>query len=320
MKFKKHGPILTARNRKDIGAIFNCAAIEKEGVIYLLPRVIEKGYKKRKEGGFDKYISTIHIAESENGKNFNLSQKPFLAPDAPYDKYGCEDPRVAKLGDRYFITYTALSAPAYSGKGWRIGLASTKDFSNIKKHGILGPNTEDKNAVIFPGVIKGKIVALHRIEPEIQIIYFNNKEDLTSNKNPNFWKAYLERMERYTVLKRKYKWERVKIGAGPPPIKTEKGWLLIYHGVDAEEIYRAGAVLLDLTDPEKIIARSPLPILEPTEDYEKKGDVPSVVFPTGAVVRKEELFLYYGAADQRCCLATCSLKELINFLLKKGKR
>ncbi len=320
MEFKKHGPVLTAEIKDNFGVIFNCGAAEYKDKIYLLPRVIEKGYKKRKKGGYDKYISKVYLAESDDGKNFKISKNPFLSPGENYDKYGCEDPRVTKLKDRFFITYTALSRPAYSGKGKRIGLASTKDFSEIKKHGIMGPNIEDKNTVIFPETIKRKVVVLHRAEPEIQIIFFDSIEDLIANKTAGFWESYLENIEDHLFLKREYKWETAKIGAGPPPIKTEKGWLLIYHGVDSEEVYRAGVVLLDLKDPQKIIARSPTPILEPSEDYEKEGHVPFVVFPTGAVIKGGDLFLYYGAADEKCCLATCNLEKLIDFLLKKRNK
>jgi beta-1,2-mannobiose phosphorylase / 1,2-beta-oligomannan phosphorylase len=108
----------------------------------------------------------------------------------------------------------------------------------------------------------------------------------------------------------------LKVGAGPPPIKTKHGWLLIYHGVDNDHVYRAGAALLDLKDPGKVLGRTTQPILEPKEPYEKNGDVNNVVFPTGASVRDAKLFVYYGAADKVCCVATADLENLVDHVLK----
>jgi len=118
------------------------------------------------------------------------------------------------------------------------------------------------------------------------------------------------------LLKPEQDWEHLKIGAGPSPIKTKKGWLLIYHGVSSDKIYRAGAALLDLNDPRKVIARTKEPLLEPVEDYEKIGDVNNVVFPTGTVIIDNKLLLYYGGADRVCCVASANIDELIEHILK----
>ena len=107
----------------------------------------------------------------------------------------------------------------------------------------------------------------------------------------------------------------MKIGAGVPPIKTEKGWLVIYHGVNENHVYSAGAMLLDIKEPTKILGRTRTPILSPEEQYELKGDVNNVVFPTGACILDNTLFVYYGAADKVCCLATIELKEILDYLL-----
>lgn len=115
-------------------------------------------------------------------------------------------------------------------------------------------------------------------------------------------------------------WEGRKIGAGPPPIKTEAGWLLIYHGVDPNHVYRARAALLDLEEPWKVIARTPEPILEPEEEYEREGDVPNVVFPEGTAVVGDQLFVFYGAADKVCCVASARLDELISDDLAGGEK
>ncbi len=131
----------------------------------------------------------------------------------------------------------------------------------------------------------------------------------------DFWSKYRASLDDFTVMRPQFEWEAKKIGAGAPPIKTEEGWLLIYHGKDDENVYRAGAALLDLEDPSKVIARSPEPILEPEEEYERVGDTPNVVFPEGAIVMGDTLYLYYGAADTCCCLATARLGELLDYLL-----
>jgi len=317
MELERHGIVLEPED--DIGAMFNPGAVICDGDIYLFPRVIRKGYKKKKSGkGYKNYVSEIWIAKSSNGINFKLL-RPLIKPDTSYDRYGCEDARVTKLENLYFITYTALSFPAFSGRGYRVGLALTENFREISKYPI-GPDVNDKNAAIFPEKINEKIALLHRIKFNIYVAYFDNLEQLKKNHSEKFWKKYLEELERYLVLKREFEWESRKIGSGPPPIKTKEGWLLIYHGVDKDGIYRVGASLLELEDPRKVLARLPVPILEPEKDYEKNGDVPNVVFPTGAVVKNGKLFIYYGAADKRCCLACCKFDELLDYLLKYGKK
>jgi predicted GH43/DUF377 family glycosyl hydrolase len=308
MKLEREGIVFEPRD--DIKLIFNPGAIQHKDRIYLLPRII-------KRDKYDKYISEIWIAESRNGKNFKLLG-PLIKPDKPYDKLGCEDARIIKLDKEYFITYTTLSHPACSGKGRRIGLVTTKDFKTIIKHGVIGPDRNDKNCVIFPEKTGGKIALLHRIKFDIYMMYFNNIEQLKKNYNKKFWEKYLGESNKYLVLKRKFEWESKKIGAGPPPIKTKEGWLLVYHGVDKNKIYRISAALLELSNPQKVIARSLKPILEPKLSYEKKGDVPNVIFPTGTIVKSRKLFIYYGAADKRCCLVSCNLDDLVSYLLKQN--
>lgn len=316
MKLKKQGIVLEPKGK--IGAIFNCGAIEYQGYVYLLLRVVKKGYTKKKDGhGYDNYISEIWLAKSKDGKNFTLSDEPVIKPDKPYDIKGCEDPRITKLNDEYFITYTALSEPAFSGKGGRIGLASTKDFQTVTKHGIIGPDVNDKDAVIFPEKINGKIGVLHRIEPDIQIVYFDNVEQVKRNHDSKFWEQYINELDKYVVLSKKYWWESLKIGAGVPPIKTKEGWLLIYHGVDKNRIYRVGAALLDLDNPQKVIARSSEPISGPEPEYKEIYDVPNVKFPQGVIIKGEELYIYSGLNDKFCWLETCNLNELIDFLIKQ---
>jgi predicted GH43/DUF377 family glycosyl hydrolase len=196
-----------------------------------------------------------------------------------------------------------------------VGLASTDDFRTFRKHGVVIPSYQDKDAVIFPQLVGGRIAMLHRVAPNIQIVCFDEWQQVV-NPGEGFWSRYSASLDEHTIMKPRYDWETVKIGAGPPPIRTDAGWLLIYHGVDGGHVYRSGAALLDLEDPRRVIARSASPILEPQEDYERVGDVPNVVFPVGAVVLDGVLHVYYGGADRCCCLATVALDECVEYLLR----
>jgi len=306
--FKRYekNPIISSKRN----AIFNAGAVYN-GKVHLLPRVA-KGRPGEKN-----YVSSIMYASSYDGKNVKL-HKPFLEPNGEeIGKDGFEDARISERNGKYYITCTGVcynDCDAY----YRPVLAITKDFSSIEWYGWVGPEIKNKNMVIFPE--NEKIRALLRIEPNIQIIEFEDEEQLMKNKIN--WDRYLNNLDSYIVLERENEWESEKIGVGPPPMKTEKGWLLIYHGVDRNRVYRAGVALLDLENPKKVIARSKYPVLEPSEEYEKNGDVPNTVYPTGAFIKKEKIngkedhviYLYYGAADRYCCLATCRLNDMIDFL------
>lgn len=322
LKRCEQNPILRANAEQpwEAGAVFNCGAtFGEDGLIYLLYRAIPDNYTPKEGGGYDNYISSVGCAVSEDGINFTRFEHPVIEPSEDYDRLGCEDPRVTRLeidGEvRYWITYTALSEPAFTG-GWRVALASTQDFRSYRKHGVIIPGVQDKDAVLFPELIGGQIVMLHRIDPDIQIVRFDDLQQLT-NPNAEFWAAHQAELERFTIMKPKFSWETAKIGAGPPPLATPEGWLLIYHGVGHENGYRsykAGLALLDLEDPSRVIARSPHPILGPDVDYEKEGDIANVVFPEGALVKDGELYVYYGGADKTCCLATAKLTDVLDYL------
>lgn len=325
MKLKRHprNPILAADPDRpwESGAVFNCgASVDKDGKIYLLYRAIPATYTRRPDGGYDNYISSIGCAVSEDGIHFTRFDRPVIEPSADYDQLGCEDPRITQLEiagkPSYLITYTALATPAFGNGEWRVALASTEDFCSYHKHGVVIPGVKDKDAVIFPKRIERQIIMLHRIEPNIQIVRFDSLEQLTT-PNESFWSAHMASLDKFTLMKPLYEWESEKIGAGPPPLQTSEGWLLIYHGVGKSShglVYRAGIALLDLEDPGRVIARSPQPILVPEQDYEKMGDVSNVVFPEGVVLRDGTLFVYYGGADKTCCLATVKLADMLDYL------
>jgi len=190
-------------------------------------------------------------------------------------------------------------------------LAKTDDFIKYTKLGVVNNYFWDKDAFIFPERIGGRIAYLHRIEPNIQLDYFESFDELLSI---NTWENYQSKIEKSTIMKCKYLWENQKISGSVPPIKTEKGWLLLYHAVDDKFVYRGSIALLDLLNPSKVIARIPYPMLEPIEEYELNGDVSNVVFPEGGYIHNDELFIYYGAADKYIALAKIGMKELLEEL------
>ena len=258
----------------------------------------------------DHNISSFGYATTiGGGVLLERSLEPVFSPTDAWEEFGCEDPRITSFEGTYYVFYTA-----YSRRGPRIAAASTSDFRSYVRYGIVGPDHDDKDCALFPERIGGEFAAAHRIEPNIELAFFDRIKKLDrAPQNPNS-KNYLKRIEANVIMKPERKWEEKKVGIGPPPIRTDAGWLIIYHGVDANTVYRAGAALLDLENPCRVITRTSEPILEPEEDYERIGVVPNVVFPEGAVVVNDELQVFYGAADRVCCLASVSMKLLIESL------
>ncbi len=310
------------------GALFNPGACAEAGTVHLLFRAVPAGYARVEydageyEGdfGFEDYVSYIGYASSTDGTHFVCRPEPFIGPDQPFDRFGVEDPRITKLDGRFYITYTALSAPAFGTEdGVRIGLASTEDFVTVEKHGIVGPPMRDKDAVLFPSRIGGRIALLHRVAPDIQIAWFDDLDAL-HDPSSGLWHEHLQTLDEHVILRPERTWEAKKIGAGPPPIETDEGWLLVYHGVDHDHVYRAGLALLDRDDPSRVLARTPHPVLEPTFDFELVGDVDNVVFPSGAVVLGGALHLYYGAADRVIGHAEAPLADVLDLLREPEQR
>lgn len=301
------------------GATFNPGAVlAADGCIYLLYRAIADGYTAFTDRpGYDNYISTVGCAVSDDGKQFVRRTEPVLVPGADIDPFGCEDLRVNPFTvngqTTYLLTYTALFRPAWSENSGRIGLAQTDDFETYTKLGLIGPEAQDKDAVIFPEPVDGKVLLMHRISPTMQLAAFDNLDQLLSPPD-GYWDDHMRDLDRHTLMSPMFDWESEKIGGGCPPIKTDEGWLLIYHGVDPDHYYRAGLALLDLEEPSRVIARSPIPILEPEADYERIGDVPNVVFPQGVAVLDGVMYVYYGGADKVVGLATGSISDALEHL------
>lgn len=296
-------PILGAEHWPyPVNAVFNPAAATVNGTTILLARVEDR-----------RGISHLTVARSRNGVDgWSIDSEPLLAADdgVASEQWGFEDPRVVWVGelDRWVITCTA-----YGPAGPAVYLATTEDFTHVERMGIVR-HPEDKNAALLPDRIDGRWVLFHR--PKTQYgggrgeIMLSRSEDLVS------WSA----PEQVLQPRDGAWWDSLRIGLGPPPLRTEHGWLLVYHGVKetvAGEVYRVGLALLDLDEPTRVLRRLPAWVLTPVAPYERSGDVPNVVFPCGVVhdPASDVVSLYYGAADSSICLATARLAELLDALL-----
>jgi predicted GH43/DUF377 family glycosyl hydrolase len=283
----------------EVKATFNPGAARNGGVIHILYRAVN-----------EHNISSLGHATTTDAETIaSRSLEPALPPVDPWEELGCEDPRITAFDAGYYIFYTA-----YSRRGPRIALASTSDFRSYERYGLVGPNYDDKDAALFPQLIHGKFAVVHRIEPDIELAFYDSVKQMERVSQNPYSKNYLKPIKANIIMKPKWKWEKKKVGIGPPPIRTNAGWIVIYHGVDANTVYRAGAALLDLENPFRVIARTPEPILEPEEEFEKVGVVPNVVFPEGAVVVKDDLKVFYGGADRTCCVASIPMKLLVEAL------
>lgn len=264
------------------------------------PRVV-KDVKKGK-AAYLTSLSYLRIARSRDGRRFTVDESPFLYPELPEESFGIEDPRITQIGDVYYITYSAVSE-----KGVGVGLVSTRDFTAYTRHGLIFP-PENKDVVIFPEKIGGKYYALHRPVPK----------DIGA---PEIWIAESHNLlhwgnHRYLLGLREGCWDSKRIGGGAVPIKTEKGWLEIYHAADGNDRYCMGAVLLDLNDPSRVIARTKGPILEPETEYEREGFFGNVVFSCGVLLEGDQVYIYYGVADSSMACAQLSLKEIMDALVE----
>lgn len=245
-------------------------------------------------------ISHLRLAYSKDGINFNIEDAPSILPATEYETFGLEDPRITLLDGTYYISYVAVCP-----LGVTTSLISTKDFSSFHRQGVIFC-PDNKDVVIFPESVEGKYYSLHRPASGLfkkQWMWISESSDLLCWGN-----------HRYLMEPRFGYWDEVKIGAGAAPIRIKQGWLEIYHGVDLNNHYCLGAVLLDGREPWKVIARSEKPILEPQSDYECSGFFGNVVFSCGLLCEDDMLKIYYGAADTSICYAELYLDRIIECL------
>jgi len=223
---------------------------------------------------------------------------------------GCEDPRITHIDDRLFMTYTAyngVDAPRVALTSISVADFLSKNWNWEKPKLISPPGVDDKDACIIKKKNGNGYIAFHRLG---DVIWLDFLRDLDFPESKYLSGGIMAQA-------RKDKWDNVKIGISTPPIETEHGWILLYHGVSTGSIYKVGAMLLSYDDPRKILARTDQPLLVPEEEYELHGQVPNVVFPCGAVVIDGIIYLYYGGADSVTCVATMPLATLLDVLLGK---
>ncbi len=342
IKVKKEGIILEkTRHDFENEGVLNPAVYQEGESIHVFYRAVQTG--NHSTIGYCKLDGPMTVSERWD--------KPIIVPEFIYESHGVEDARIVKIEDLYYLTYTA-----YDGMNARGALATSKDLKHFKKQGVIVPsmayaefvyraetagkvnekyyrdqqfyNQEsdpekkillwDKNVVFFPRRIKGHLVFLHRIRPGIQIVYVNKPEDL----DKDFWDNYFLDFQDHIILDPVYQHESSYVGSGCPPIETKYGWLLIYHGAEETDhgiVYSAcAAALLDIDDPGKVIARLPYALFSPELEWERKGEVNNVVFPTGTSLFGDTLFIYYGAADERIAVASVSLSDLLTELLSNS--
>ena len=318
--------------------VYNPGALYEDNVYHLFYRA----------GGKD-WISSIGHATSTDGENFTRANTtPMLTPEFDYEKQGLEDPRIVKIDGTYFMTHTV-----FDGKNAWLALSTSKDMRQWTKHGTMLKNWSwtrhmswwgflrelvkerfniqkdwSKAGALFPEKISGKYA-----------MFFGDYHIWLSTSNDG---TRWELPDEPFIKARKDFFDSAFLEMGPPPIKTERGWLVLYHGVDRKFVYRLGFVILDLGNPTKIIYRSPEPIFEPREPYElkgvvdilpggykkmegmdaeelsafiekyeKKGKMPRVAFVNGAVLVGDTLRIYYGASDSVICTATAKLDDIL---------
>jgi predicted GH43/DUF377 family glycosyl hydrolase len=294
-------------------AVFNGCPVRRGSKIYLLYRALSLPHYHLTTRT-QMMVSNIGVAESRDGINFS-HRKRFIVPEHEWESFGCEDPRVTKLGNKYYIFYTALSSYPFSADGIKVGLAISKDLKTVQKKHLVTPFNA-KAMALFPEKINGKMCAIltantDRPPSKIALAYFDKEEDIWREK---YWQNWYANLDKHSISIQRRPGDHVEIGA--PPAKTKYGWLLMYSYIrnyfSSQRLFTIEAILLDLRDPSKIVARTNYPLLVPEEEYERYGIVPNVIFPSGALVnvKKDELFVYYGAADTTIALATGKLSSL----------
>jgi predicted GH43/DUF377 family glycosyl hydrolase len=338
-------PILTPRDVKpsrpdfEVMGAFNAGAARHDGQTILLVRIAERPHKReagwalsphwsaerginveafrRDDPRYDTddprlirdretgrvlltSLSHVRLARSADGVHFTVDETPWLAPITEYEAFGVEDARVTALDGLYYVNYSAVS-----DLGIATALAVTGDFTDMTRLGVIFPPA-NRDVVLFPAMVNGLYAAYHRPMPNTVgglNIWLATSPDL------RYWGGHT-----FVLGAQPGGWESGRVGGGAPPIRTEHGWLSIYHAADRGDRYCLGAFLTPLDDPARVIARSRTPILQPETPYETGGFFPNVVFTCGALLEGDTLRLYYGASDECIALAEAPLDAVLRSL------
>jgi beta-1,2-mannobiose phosphorylase / 1,2-beta-oligomannan phosphorylase len=294
---------------------FNGCPVFDDGKVHMVYRAVSS--PQSFYYGNEIKVSSIGYVNSVDGIHFK-NKKQFIVPEHDWERFGCEDPRVTKLNGRFFILYTALSTYPFGADGIKIGLAITKDFKTIEAKYPVTP-FNSKAMALFPGKVNGKYAAVITANTDnppskICLALFDREDQIWSRE---YWETWYSALDSHVIPLQRNQSDHIEAGA--PPIKTKYGWLFIYSYIQnyfsPPPVFGIEAVLLDLKDPQKIIARTEKPLLVPQQGYELYGKVPNIVFPTGAFAKGGKFYMYYGAADTTCCLATAKLRDLLKEML-----
>jgi len=335
----KKGIILTKSNAAfENHAVLNPACTKINDTVHMFYRAVDNNM-----------ISTIGYCQLENHQVTYRAPKPILVPEKPSEQKGLEDPRISKIDDTFYLTYSI-----FDGKNVLQDYATTKKLPDFTKQRLMLPKItfgeiknifehsdlkcarkylayrrqylsqlkdDDyiwiKNAVLLPKKIKGQYVIIHRMLPGIHIVFFDDFAQLTCE----FWKKYISKLDSHTLFYPLYDFENQHIAPSIPPVETEKGWIFFYHAVEETKtslIYRAAAALLDKENPQRVIGRLDYPLFEPSEPWEQCGDVNNVVFPSSAILNGENIDIYYGAADISIAVCSINREELLTALINSN--
>ncbi|MEK7083467.1 MAG: hypothetical protein AAB972_04795 [Patescibacteria group bacterium] len=320
VKRSNQNPILRPDETKqwEAEATFNgCPSVANSTIHFVYRAVSEPEIYKGKE----MRISSIGYAHSTDGVKFK-NRRQLIKPEFDWEQFGCEDPRITKFRNKFYIFYTALSTFPFSAQGIKIGVGVTTDFKKIEKHPVTTFNS--KAMALFPEKINGKIAALLTVDPDnkpakICIAYFDREEDMWS---ADYWNKWHASVDSHVLALPKGPNDHIEVGA--PPVKTKHGWLVMYSFIKnylaPPAVFGVNVALLNLKNPFNIEAKISEPILVPETEYERQGEVANIIFPSGAFIKGKTLYLYYGAADTACCLATLKVDDLMNVLLQPANR
>ena len=302
MKLQRHpaNPILLPNPTSDWETynVFNPAVVHHNGLFHMHYRA----------QGFD-WISRIGYAVSADGIHWNRLRHPVLEPRDASDARGIEDPRVTEIEGRFYMCYTAYSREVPNGaKATHLGggvtpmIAVSDNLITWDRLGSIVQGEDNKDHVLFPRLINGHYVALHRRPPQV---WLAKSDDLIHWSEDDMRPIFGPRPDNG--------WDEKRVGGNGVPIETEHGWLMFYHAYNEEHVYRLGVCLLDLDDPTRVIHRPKGFIFEPGELWELRGDVPNVVFSCANPAVNGTVYVYYGGADHVIGLATCALSDLLDF-------
>lgn len=320
VKRSSHNPILSPdyHHPWEAKAVFNWSPVLHKRKLYCVYRA----QAERDElSEMDVGLSTIGCAVSRDGVHFE-KRRQLIVPEEEWEKYGCEDPRITKIGNKYYIFYTALSTYPFGADGIKVAVAVTRDLETISERHLVTPFNA-KAMTLFPEKINGKLVALltantDRPPAKIALAEFDNEDDMWS---PSFWGKWYEDIDAHILDVQRDDNEHVEVGAAP--IKTRDGWLCFYSHIQRyfteQKVFGIEVLLLDLKNPKEIIGRTRFPVMVPETMYEKIGQIPNIVFPSGCIKRKNTVEIFYGATDTTCCKAKVDLGGLLTHIKdKKG--